>query len=187
MSNEELVNAYAQGRVSRRTMIQGLVAAGVSTGAAVSYAHLLAPERAKAGGRGFADEYPSTCLDEYPSVDMLIVDRKIAVVRREAELRVRVRFSKSSFDFGANPDQELIKLTATARRNGKPQRMGTTTTLLSDGETTEVTIPLDNTAPLRGAARKTVFVRASNPNPVGTPLCRRSSPSNLIRIKGALN
>lgn len=184
MSNEDLVNAYAQGRVSRRTMIRGLVAAGVSTGAAVSYAHLLAPERARAGGRGFADEYPSSCLDEYPSVDMLILDRKIAVVRRSSELRVRVRFSKATFFEGIS-DQGVIGLTATSRIDGTPRRMGSTTVTLTDGDTQDVTIPLDDIAPLRGAERKTVFVRASAR--AGYPLCRRSSPSNLIRIKGALS
>ena len=48
MSRDELVNAYIDGSVSRRTFIRRLVTAGVSLGAAVSYAHLLAPGRADA-------------------------------------------------------------------------------------------------------------------------------------------
>lgn len=48
MSTDELVNAYIEGSVSRRTFIRRLVGAGVSLGAAVSYAHLLTPQRAGA-------------------------------------------------------------------------------------------------------------------------------------------
>jgi hypothetical protein len=48
MSQDELVNAYIDGSVSRRTFIRRLVTAGVSLGAAVSYAHLLSPSRADA-------------------------------------------------------------------------------------------------------------------------------------------
>ncbi|MGH2956416.1 MAG: hypothetical protein ACRDL6_05405 [Solirubrobacterales bacterium] len=48
MSRDELVNAYLEGGVSRRTFIRRLVGAGVTLGAAVSYAHLLSPERAGA-------------------------------------------------------------------------------------------------------------------------------------------
>jgi hypothetical protein len=53
MSREELVGAYLEGGMSRRMFIKRLVAAGTSVGAAVSYAHLLAPEaRAAAGTDG---------------------------------------------------------------------------------------------------------------------------------------
>jgi hypothetical protein len=43
MSQEELVEAYLAGGINRRVFIRRLVAAGVGLGAAVSYAHLLAP------------------------------------------------------------------------------------------------------------------------------------------------
>ena len=48
MSQSELVDAYVQGRMSRRTLIRRLAAAGVSFGAAAAYAHLLRPQPATA-------------------------------------------------------------------------------------------------------------------------------------------
>ena len=48
MSQEELISAYLDGQMSRRTLIRRLVAAGVSFGAAVSYAHVLGHGRAHA-------------------------------------------------------------------------------------------------------------------------------------------
>lgn len=60
MSQGELVGAYLDGRISRRTLIRRLVAAGVSVGAAVSYAQVLKPERAFA--RADSDHYPDTRL-----------------------------------------------------------------------------------------------------------------------------
>ena len=50
MSQEELVGAYLDGRMSRRTLVRRLVAGGVTVGAAVAYAQLLEP--APATGRG---------------------------------------------------------------------------------------------------------------------------------------
>jgi hypothetical protein len=46
VSDEELIQAYAEGRISRRFFIRRLVAAGVSFGAAMSYAQLLGPAAA---------------------------------------------------------------------------------------------------------------------------------------------
>jgi hypothetical protein len=58
VSREELVTSYLDGGMSRRTFIRRLVAAGVSVGAAVSYAHLLAPAaRAAAGTDGDLQEH----------------------------------------------------------------------------------------------------------------------------------
>ena len=42
MSKDELVNAYLQGRVSRRMFVRGVVATGVSVTAAVAFADVLA-------------------------------------------------------------------------------------------------------------------------------------------------
>ncbi len=44
MSQEEIVDAYVHGQMSRRLFIHRLVGSGVALGAAVSYAHLLTPE-----------------------------------------------------------------------------------------------------------------------------------------------
>ena len=42
MSDEELIEAYTQGRVSRRVFVRRLVAGGLSVGAAVAYSNALA-------------------------------------------------------------------------------------------------------------------------------------------------
>lgn len=63
MSRDELVNAYIDGSVSRRTFIRRLVTAGVSIGAAVSYAHLLSPDRAGASEAG-PDFYDKPLADQ---------------------------------------------------------------------------------------------------------------------------
>jgi hypothetical protein len=42
MSKEELVGTYLAGRISRRMFVRGLVATGVSVGAALTYAEVLA-------------------------------------------------------------------------------------------------------------------------------------------------
>jgi len=50
VSRRELVDAYVEGRISRRVFARRLVATGVSAGAAASYAAALAPT-ASASGR----------------------------------------------------------------------------------------------------------------------------------------
>lgn len=89
MSREELVNAYLEGRVSRRTLIRRLVAGGVSTGAAISYAQMLAPQRAgaTATARGGAN-------DHYPLVDLRIRSKKLGRVRSSGRLLVSVASSE---------------------------------------------------------------------------------------------
>jgi hypothetical protein len=56
VSREQLVAAYLDGRMSRRTLARRLAAGGLSIGAAIAYAHLLEPSRATArlfGGTHF--------------------------------------------------------------------------------------------------------------------------------------
>jgi hypothetical protein len=66
VSREDLVALYASGNLSRRAFIRRLVAAGVSFGAAVSYAHLLeGSPQARAAGRALGDGYG---LDDPPTV-----------------------------------------------------------------------------------------------------------------------
>ena len=66
LSRQELVSAFLEGRVSRRTLIRRLIAGGVSTGAAISYAQMLDPQRA---GAAVA---VAGANDHYPLVDMKI-------------------------------------------------------------------------------------------------------------------
>jgi hypothetical protein len=61
---EQLVDAYLRGEISRRRFIRGLVAAGVSLGAATAYSYLVPSRAAAAGGsydlqdEGEPDEAP---------------------------------------------------------------------------------------------------------------------------------
>jgi hypothetical protein len=57
MSRRQLVDAYVEGRISRRVFAKRLVATGVSAGAAASYAAALAPT-ASASGR-------ESCLKDF--------------------------------------------------------------------------------------------------------------------------
>lgn len=54
MSQRELVDAYVEGRISRRVFIRRLVATGVALSAAATYAAALGTEPA-AGSRSFAE------------------------------------------------------------------------------------------------------------------------------------
>jgi hypothetical protein len=78
MSRQELVTAFLDGQISRRTLMRRLIAGGVSAGAAISYAQLLAPERAMAA---IGDT-------QYPLVDLAIVSSSLASVRSNAYIKV---------------------------------------------------------------------------------------------------
>jgi hypothetical protein len=84
MSRQELVSAFLDGRISRRTLIRRLIAGGVSTGAAISYAQLLAPEHAGASPTLAAAD------THYPLIDMTIVSTSLATVKAEGKLIVKV-------------------------------------------------------------------------------------------------
>jgi hypothetical protein len=43
VSQDELAAAYSAGHISRRIFIRGLLAAGLTTGAAIAYAEMLSP------------------------------------------------------------------------------------------------------------------------------------------------
>jgi hypothetical protein len=51
MSRQELVDAYVSGQIGRRAFVRGLVALGVSAGAATAYAAALNPVEAVPRGR----------------------------------------------------------------------------------------------------------------------------------------
>jgi hypothetical protein len=83
VSRPELVNAFLEGQISRRTLIRRLIAGGVSTGAAISYAQLLKPEHAGAA----VTAAPS---DHYPMVDMHVISSSLTTVRNNGRIVVRV-------------------------------------------------------------------------------------------------
>src|SRR5687768_5156208 len=85
MPPEELVSQYVEGRISRRTLIRRLTAAGMGLGAAVSYAHLLSPDRAVArlGGGGHFD------------LDASIVKDPLQRVIARERIRVKVKTTQA--------------------------------------------------------------------------------------------
>lgn len=85
MSRKEIVTAYLDGGMSRRMFVRRLVAAGVSVGAAVSYAHLLDPQRAEArAGETRADFYTPA------AIDLKLKSKDIDKVVDSGKLRVQV-------------------------------------------------------------------------------------------------
>lgn len=85
MSRQELVSAFLDGQISRRTLVRRLIAGGVSAGAAISYAQLLAPEHAAAAVRR-----RGALSDQYPLVDMGITSPSLASVRNNARITLTV-------------------------------------------------------------------------------------------------
>jgi hypothetical protein len=125
MSREELVSAYLAGGVSRRTFIRRLVAGGVSLGAAVSYAHLLAPGRASA--QSPADFHkPATVV-------VKIRSRFLDKVVDSGKLKVDVTLDEPA----------VLEIFADAKIGGDPKPIGATTVDLHGPSTTRVPIPLD--------------------------------------------
>lgn len=60
MSHDELVTAYASGRLSRRSFVSGLTALGVSASAAAAYATVLHPAQSAAA------QQTTICDELYP-------------------------------------------------------------------------------------------------------------------------
>ena len=78
MSPNDLVSAYLDGRVTRRTLIRRLVAGGVSLGAAISYAELLRPQRASASS--IPNHYPVTSVEIKSSSIQTVLDRDRLII-----------------------------------------------------------------------------------------------------------
>lgn len=159
MSNNELVTAYVEGRISRRTLIRRLVAAGVSMGAAVSYAHLLGPERAGA--------VPiEQCSPEYPTVAMTILSAKLSRVRADERIQIRADYR----DPNQGSAETRIEFTVTTRRNGQMLVIGSRSLQISEGKASVVRIGLDNVRPLRNRNRARITVEARDIGE-GSALC----------------
>jgi hypothetical protein len=85
MSRQELVDAYLGGGLSRRAFVRRLVASGVSVGAAMGYAQVLAPE---AEAAPLKRRTPQD--DQYPILATKIVTRDMHDVRHNKRLRLRI-------------------------------------------------------------------------------------------------
>jgi hypothetical protein len=144
VSREELVAAFLEGRVSRRTLIRRLVAGGVSVGAAVSYAHLLKPERASAvAGAGLDDLYPLVTMS------ILSADLDTVIINE----RVRVRVTSTE-------EINFARFRAFLQRSNGLQGLGRkvfASNFLAGAGTREVVVPV-NTFPLKPRERARIRV-----------------------------
>ena len=104
MSQDELVGAYIEGSITRRTLIRRLVAAGVSLGAATAYAHHLAP-KAAAKGAG---------PNEYPRVKLRILSETTAEIAKDQSVDVRVK--------SADPCELTLETRGSSRAPGLRRR-----------------------------------------------------------------
>jgi hypothetical protein len=114
MSTDELVNAYIEGSVSRRTFIRRLVALGVSVGAAVSYAHLLTPQRA---GAAVPNQQPNPDFYHPPHPTVGVGSKSIDAVVNKGRVTVYVSVDEPA----------TVLVTATATIGGKPKTISSAT------------------------------------------------------------
>ena len=84
VETRECLDAYVGGRISRRSLIRRLVAGGVTLGAAISYAHILAPERTEAAG---CEPYDSGD-NEYPGQTLRVTNRSTGSALGDGALSV---------------------------------------------------------------------------------------------------
>ena len=149
MSQQELIDTYREGGMSRRTLIRRLVATGVSLGAAVSYAHIFAPAAEAEERRFHADFYE----DFYPSdVRLRIASNTVNGVVRTGKVRVFVHT-----DDGAE-----ITLRVFTKIRGRLRRIGIKTVTFSVAGSRTVGIPIGDGARrlLRRRDRKWIKVTA---------------------------
>ena len=107
MSREQLVKEYVNGSLDRRAFIRRLAAAGVSIGAAASYAHLLSPEAEAADAVIALD-------DHYPDLDIAIRSRSIERVAETGIVRVKVECD----------DAAVVDINVDIRHNGQRRVVG---------------------------------------------------------------
>ena len=128
MSQQELITTYREGGMSRRTLIRRLVASGVSLGAAISYAHLFAPQ-AEAEERFHADYYE----EFYPTdVRLSIRSNTVNGVVRTGRVRVYVH----------TDDAAQITLRVLTKIRGRLRRIGIKTVTFRNAGGHVVRIPI---------------------------------------------
>jgi hypothetical protein len=142
-----LVTAYLDRRISRRTLVRRLIAGGVSTGAAISYAQILDPQRAVAATT------LTPVSDHYPLLDLTILSPTFATVKNNATLRVGVT---SSEEIRSAFFRAFFK-TATG---GVPLGGKSLAPLIKAAGTTEIKITQLDVAALGTATQGTFYVQA---------------------------
>jgi hypothetical protein len=173
MSREDLVEAYVEGGISRRTFVRRLVAGGVSFAAAVSYSHILAPAANAAIGRAGDGQ------DHYePEIEVAIRSERIPKVVNQRKLEVTV----------STDDSVTFALVAKIRSKGKLRTIGSKQLTFS-GATTDavVRIPISKAGRDVLAARDTATVRVEcaathqNLQPAGAYTSRAATTKILLR------
>ena len=116
VGQQEVVSAYLDGRMSRRTLARRLAAAGVSLGAATAYAHLLKPVPAVAralGGQHFdaaveiVDDDLDTVIDKRGLKVKAMADRainlqaEVYLLRADHSQYPRALLGTHTFEFSA--------------------------------------------------------------------------------------
>ena len=133
MSQQELIDTYREGGMTRRTLIRRLVASGVSLGAAVGYDHLFAPAAEAEDRRSHADFYE----DFYPSdVRLRIVSNTVNGVVRTGKVRVYVH----------TDDATEITLRVFTKIRGRLRRIGIKTVTFPRAGSRTVQVPIGENA-----------------------------------------
>ena len=169
MSQQELIDTYREGGMSRRTLIRRLVASGVSLGAAIGYAHLFAPAAEAESRRNHADFYE----DFYPTdVRLRIVSNTVNGVVRTGKVRVFVHT-----DDGAE-----VTLRVFTKIRGRLRRIGIKTVTFSQATSRTVQIPIGENARrlLRRRDRKWIKVTSvARDTNEPTPISRAQTSKTL--------
>lgn len=127
--------------MDRRAFIRRMVAAGVSAGAALSYAELLAPDAYGADAHASVDDF-------YPEVDVAVRSGSLAAIRRRGFVKVRVRL--------ADPADVVLRLKT--RDQGSPRLIGKRRLRLGQG-THVVRVPLNRRGRRILAGRNQAVIR----------------------------
>lgn len=139
MSSDEIVDAYIEGQITRRTLIRRLAATGVSLGAATAYAHLLAPgAQARQGTEGCVP------ASEYPGMELRIKSTELKTVINDAAVDVKVR--------AADPGDFRIDVFV-RKHSGRLRRIGTAKVTFTEAGAELVSVPLTSVELLEGRDR----------------------------------
>src|SRR3954451_8040618 len=145
MSSEELVRAYVDGGVSRRTFIRRLVGGGVSLSAAISYAYLLSPQRAGAAAGSGGDG-----RDHYePEIGVDIVTTRLRRALKIGNLEVHI----------TSNDATTFTLEVQIKANRKLKTIGTQTASFSAATDSVLNVPLTRAGRRILAARRHSWIQ----------------------------
>jgi hypothetical protein len=151
VSSEQLLEAYADGEISRRTLMRRLVAAGVSMGAAATYAHVLAPQ-AKAESRHLI-------RTEYPDGSIKIVSSKLDKITEKEKVSVKVKSERKG----------QYKVVISLEKNKGPwKELGSAKIDLDKDKSERLKVKIDGKA-LKGKDKVTLFANLQYhfPPPMG--------------------